>query len=249
MLSNGKNPLFDGSLIRRIIQNPVYCGKITYGRRRTEKVHGTRNDYRQVYKDDYLLVDGLHEALVSEEVWEQAQIKVAAQAKNMKKSFAGMMREKINMEVDTSALDQEISAQEKTLRQSYLNKDAILSDLANLDHEDKHYKRRKADLEDRLSKTYDKIEETENDLVEAKAKKRSILAEKVCGDNIYKALIFFDKMYEPMNEAEHREFLTQFIEKVEIYEEEQANGQWLKSIELYEQLSGRRGGHGNRCKE
>ena len=28
--------------------------------------------YRQVKKDDYLLVDGLHEALVSEEVWEQA---------------------------------------------------------------------------------------------------------------------------------------------------------------------------------
>ena len=113
-----------------------------------------------------------------------------------------------------------------------MNKDAILSDLDNLDYEDKHYKRRKADLEDRLSKTYDKIEETENALVEAKAKKRSILAEKVCGDNIYKALIFFDKMYEPMNEAERREFLTQFIEKVEIYEEEQENGQWLKSIEF-----------------
>ena len=33
----------------------------------------------------------------------------------------------------------------------------------------------------------------ENALVEAKAKKRSILAEKVCGDNIYKALIFLTK--------------------------------------------------------
>ena len=45
---NGTNPLFDAALIRRIIQNPVYCGKISYGRRRTEKVHGTRNEYRQV---------------------------------------------------------------------------------------------------------------------------------------------------------------------------------------------------------
>lgn len=84
---NGTNPLFDAALIRRIIQNPVYSGKISYGRRRTEKVHGTRNEYRQVRKDDYLLVDGLHEALVSEEVWEQAQVKVAAQAKSMKKSI------------------------------------------------------------------------------------------------------------------------------------------------------------------
>ena len=60
---NGKNLLFDAALIRRIIQNPVYSGKISYGRRRTEKVHGTRNEYRQVKKDDYLLVDGLHEGL------------------------------------------------------------------------------------------------------------------------------------------------------------------------------------------
>mgnify|MGYP000009570112 FL=1 len=82
---NGTNPLFDAALIRRIIQNPVYSGKISYGRRRTEKVHGTRNEYRQVRKEDYLLVDGLHEALVSEEVWEQAQVKVAAQAKKYEK--------------------------------------------------------------------------------------------------------------------------------------------------------------------
>jgi len=39
-------------------------------------------------------------------------------------------------------------------------------------------------------------------------------------------------MYENMNEAERREFVSQIIEKVEIYEEEQKNGQWLKSIEF-----------------
>lgn len=43
--------IFDAALIRRTIQNPVYCGKISYGRRRTEKVHGMRNEYRQVKKD------------------------------------------------------------------------------------------------------------------------------------------------------------------------------------------------------
>ena len=77
---NGKNPLFDSALIRRILKNPVYCGKIAYGRRRTEKVHGTRNDYRLVEQDDYLLVDGLHEGIVSEELWHEAQVKLLAQA-------------------------------------------------------------------------------------------------------------------------------------------------------------------------
>lgn len=65
---NGKNPLFDASLIRRILKNPVYCGKIAYGRRKTEKVHGTRNEYKLVEQDNYLLVDGLHEGIVSEEL-------------------------------------------------------------------------------------------------------------------------------------------------------------------------------------
>ena len=81
---NGKNPYFDAALIRRIIQNPVYCGKIAYGRRRTEKVHGTRNDYHLVEKDDYILVDGRHEGIISEDDWQAAQVKVEAQAKKYK---------------------------------------------------------------------------------------------------------------------------------------------------------------------
>ena len=78
---NGKNPLFDSALIRKIVKNPVYCGKIAYGRRKTEKVHGTRNEYHLVEQDDYIVVDGLHEAIVSEDVWGKAQVKVALQAK------------------------------------------------------------------------------------------------------------------------------------------------------------------------
>ena len=70
-----------------------------------------------------------------------------------------------------------------------------------LDYEDKHYQRRKADLENHLYKTYDTIDEAEEVLVSAKAKKRSLLAGKITGDNIYKALIFFDKLYAQMNEV------------------------------------------------
>ena len=314
---NGKNPLFDAALIRRIIQNPVYSGKISYGRRRTEKVHGTRNEYRQVKKDDYLLVDGLHEALVSEEVWEQAQVKVAAQAKKYEKvnrdkrekihllsgilkcpvcgagmygnksikkrkdesnykdfyyygckhrnmtrghkcdykkqvyeemldasvaevinklvsnpKFSDLIRNKINIEVDTGALDQEIENYKIQLRKLYHNKDTILSDMDSLDYEDKHYQRRKTDLENHLYKTYDKIDDAEELLVSAKAKKRSMLADKITGDNIYKALVFFDKLYAQMNEAEKRELLSQLVDNVQIYEKRKENGQWLKSIEF-----------------
>ena len=102
----------------------------------------------------------------------------------------------------------------------------------SLDYEDKHYQRRKTDLENRLYKTYDKIDEAEELLISTKTKKRTLLADKITGDNIYKALIFFDKLYAKMNEAEKREFLSQLVDNVQIYEERKENGQWMKSIEF-----------------
>ena len=136
------------------------------------------------------------------------------------------------MDVDTGALDQEIENYKIQLRKLYHNKDTILSDMDSLDYEDKHYQRRKTDLENHLYKTYDKIDDAEELLVSAKAKKRSLLADKITGDNIYKALIFFDKLYVQMNESEKREFLSQLVDNVQIYEERKENGQWLKSIEF-----------------
>ena len=107
-----------------------------------------------------------------------------------------------------------------------------MSDLDSLDYDDKHYKRRKADLDDRLYCTYDKMDEMEKLIAEAKAKRRSIQADKMSGDNIYKALIFFDKLYEKMSETEKRAFYEKLIKEVQVYEERQPNGQWLKSIEF-----------------
>lgn len=314
---NGKNPLFDSHLIRLILKNPVYCGKIAYGRRKTEKVHGTRNDYHLVEQDNYILVDGLHEPIVTEEVWQAAQVKLLAQAKkyehvnrgkderthllsgivkcpicgagmygnksikhkkdgtkykdfyyygckhrsmtrghkcDYKKQireellddavaeiivklvsnpkFADMMQQKINMKVDTSAIEQEIANYEKQLRQSYSVKSKIMEEIDSLDPDDRHYIRRKADLDDRLYRMYDKIEETESRLIEARAKKTAIEAEKITGDNIYKVLIYFDKLYKVMNDVEKRQLMESLISEIQIFEDRQPNGQWLKSMKF-----------------
>ena len=314
---NGKNPLFDAHLIRLILKNPVYCGKIAYGRRKTEKVRGTRNEYKLVEQDNYLLAEGLHEPIVSEEVWQAAQVKLLAQAKkyehvnrgkdehvhllsgivkcpvcgagmygnksikhkadgtkykdfyyygckhrsmirghkcDYKKQireellddavaevivklvsnpkFAAMMQEKINMKVDTAAIDQEIANYEKQLRQHYSVKAKLAEEIDSLDPDDRHYVRRKADLDDRLYKMYDKIEDTESLLIAARAKKQAIEAEKLTGDNIYKVLIYFEKLYGVMNEAERRQLIEVLISEIQVYPERQANGQWLKSIKF-----------------
>lgn len=61
--------------INLILENPVYCGKIAYGRRTLEKVKGKKNEYKRINATDYITVDGLHESLVSEEIWNKAQDK------------------------------------------------------------------------------------------------------------------------------------------------------------------------------
>ena len=312
---NGKNPLFDAHLVRLILKNPVYCGKIAYGRRKTEKVHGTRNEYHLVEQENFLLVDGLHEAIIPEDVWNAAQAKLIAQAKKYehvnkgknerthllsgivkcpicgagmygnksikyKKDgtkykdffyygckhrgmqrghkcdyrkqireellddavaevivklvsnphFAAMMQEKINMKVDTTAIDQDITNYEKQLRQDYAIKSKLIEEIDNLNPDDRHYIRRKSDLDDRLYRMYDKIEELESQLMDARAKKTSIEAEKITGDNIYKVLICFDKLYFAMNDVERRQLIEALIAEIQIYEERKPNGQWLKSI-------------------
>ena len=314
---NGKSPLFNAALIRKIIKNPVYCGKIAYGRRRTEKVHGTRNEYKLVEQDDYLLVDGLHEAIVPEELWHEAQVKAMAQAKKYERidrgnetkihllsgivkcpicgagmygnksikhkpdgskykdfyyygckhrtmtrghkcdykkqiheelldnavaevitrlvsnpKFAAMMQTKINMQVDTTVIEQEIETYEKQLRQSYAVKSKLMEEIDSLDPDDKHYVKRKSDLDARLYKMYDKIEGIENQLTAARAKKMAIEADKLTADNIYKVLIYFDKLYSAMDDLEKRQLMETLISEVQVYEERQPNGQWLKSIKF-----------------
>ena len=314
---NGKNPLFDAHLVRLILKNPVYCGKIAYGRRKTEKIHGTRNEYHLVEQDNYILVDGQHDAIIEEDVWQAAQVKLLAQAKkyehvnrgkdtkthllsgivkcpvcgagmygnksikrkkdgtkykdfyyygckhrtmtrghkcDYKKQireellddavaevivklvgnpkFAAMMQEKINCKVDTVTIDGELADFEKQLRQYYVVKLKLAEEIDSLDPDDRHYIKRKADLDDRLYRMYDKIENVETQLIETRAKKQAIEAEKLTGDNIYKVLIYFEKLYAVMNEIERRQFMETLISEIQIYEDRQPNGQWLKSIKF-----------------
>lgn len=50
-------------------------GKIAYGRRRTEKKTGTRNETHVVEQSEFPVYEGMHEAIISEEDWNLAQEK------------------------------------------------------------------------------------------------------------------------------------------------------------------------------
>ena len=220
-------------LLSNIVKCPV-CGAGMYGNKSIKKrPDGTKykdfyyygckhRNMQRGYKCDY-------RKQIQEEVLDAAVAEVVSKLVSNPR-FAAMMQEKINMKVDTTAIEQEIAAYEKQLRQHYSTKSRLMEEIDSLDPDDRHFIARKSDLDDRLYKMYDKIEEVENGLMDARAKKQAIEADKITGDNIYKILICFDKLYATMTEAERRRLVEILIDEVQIYPERQPNGQWLKSV-------------------
>ena len=89
---NGKHDYFTADFIKKILDNPVYMGKIAYGRRKTEKVKGQHGKTRIVTEKDannIILVDGLHQGLVTEELWNKA---------HSKRVYTGKKKEKLEQE-------------------------------------------------------------------------------------------------------------------------------------------------------
>lgn len=76
---------------------------------------------------------------------------------------------------------------------------------------------------------YDKIEVVENQLISTRAKNSPL---KLKSDNIYKALICFERLYAVMNDAEKRRLIEALVSEIQIYNECQSNGQRIKSIKF-----------------
>lgn len=74
---NGSVSLISSAFVKGVLDNPVYAGFIAYGRRKTEKIEGTRNEFHVVKqdKDSYKLYEGQHEAIIDRETWYRVQAK------------------------------------------------------------------------------------------------------------------------------------------------------------------------------
>lgn len=70
MRHNAKLNKFSTGFIKHVLDNPIYTGRIAYGRRSHEKIVGKRNEYHVVKQDNYGLYEGEHEAIISDELFE-----------------------------------------------------------------------------------------------------------------------------------------------------------------------------------
>lgn len=88
---------FDPNVVKRILKNPVYIGKIAWGQSRIIRKGDQRNRVLQP-RDQWELYDGLHPAVIEKDTWDKVQEIIAqrytpAKRDGMRKSpLAGIVR-------------------------------------------------------------------------------------------------------------------------------------------------------------
>ncbi len=87
------------------------------------------------------------------------------------------------------------------------------------------------------SNFYDNIADYESLIEDARMRKNGVQMNAITIDNVYKYLMFFEKLYDRMNDGERKQLLESFVLAVYIYEEEQ------------ETSNGREGGSDKGCVE
>jgi len=85
---NGTQEEINISFVRGVLENPVYDGKIAYGRRKHQLKEGSDYEYETVKPEEYILVDGEHEALIEHDIW--------IEACRLRKETGGQKKQKYN---------------------------------------------------------------------------------------------------------------------------------------------------------
>ena len=216
-------------------RNPL-CGSGMYGNvNRKKKKDGT------LYKDYFYyackhrrLVDG-HKCGYRKQ-WSEEKINNAVEevirklVKNPK--FEEAILNKIGSRIDTEEIEKEIEGLEKQHRQLTGAKARLGQQMDSLDIMDKFYEKKYQDMETRLYRLYDEIEGVENSIEEVKNRLLNIRQQKISEENVYQFLLYFDKLYDKFTDLEKKEFLNSFVEQVDIYEQEQPDGRFLKHIKF-----------------
>ena len=146
--------------------------------------------------------------------------------------FEEAIRKKIGSRIDTDEIEREIENLEKQHRQLTGAKARLGQQMDNLDIMDKFYEKKYQDMETRLYRLYDEIEGVENSIEEVKKRLLNIQQQKISEENVYQFLLYFDKLYDKFTDLEKKEFLNSFVERVDIYDQEQPDGRFLKHIKF-----------------
>lgn len=306
-ISKGEEKPFTYDFIVNVLDNPIYHGKLNYNRRTNLK--GVKRKPK-----DAIEVDGIHEAIVSDELWQQVREKreacsanndkvdepervsllsglikcpacgnglIASKNKHVNKNRGGHyktihyyscryyrrsagracgFKHTYNQAKIDSAVYEIVSnlgnhpAFEEAMSKAYGGDESvegyekrmkeIRKDLYHQEHEknrlgeeldnldvlsgdyDSDYERIQGEIDD----IYDRIESLELSLKKLKKKYKEAQKGIRSVDGIRTILLNFSKFFGKMTCEEQRELYRHFIERIEVYPEDQEDGRVLKSI-------------------
>jgi len=207
------------------------CGKSMYGN--IAKAHSKDKKTRYYYYCKNTVTPTGHECSFRLNI-EQTEINkfvakvISAMVSNPR--FIEAIQAKIGTAVDTEDMEKQIAVLQGQLKQAFGTKSRLERQMDTLDINDAHYDRKILDLQRRYDEQYDTIEEIEVQIGELQSQIRSIQQEKISGDNIYRLLLAFDEVYHSATEAEQKEFMKAFIERIEMFPEKRKDGSWIKKI-------------------
>ena len=228
-------------------------GKIAYGRRRTEKKTGTRNETYVVEQSDFPVYERIHEAIIAEEDWELAQEKRSKNNYRREKihdpehahilsgilkclccgkGMYGNIAKAGRKDNKIRYLEKQLSVLNASLHQAETIKTRIEQQMDNLDVTDTHYDKKISDLQRRLDAQYDRIDEVEETMTELKSQIYELKKNQIDADSIYGFLGAFNEVYSECTDAEKKQFMQAFIERIDIFPERRKDGNWIQDIKF-----------------
>lgn len=105
-------------------------------------------------------------------------------------------------------------------------------DTSDLDVTDIHYDKKISDLQRRLDTQYDKIDEVEEAIADLKSQVYELKKNQIDADSIYGFLNAFNELYAECTDAEKKQFMQAFIERIDIFPERREDGNWIRNIKF-----------------
>lgn len=145
--------------------------------------------------------------------------------------FAVEIKKKIGLQVDTAKIDTEICNYESKLKEVELNKARLEREIDSLPIDTAHRERKLHDMTLRLDTLYDTIAAIEEKVEDAKIRRRSVEAEFITMENIYKILEHFGELYDIISDEEKKELIATLVKEIQIYPEGESDTP-LKSMKF-----------------
>ena len=146
--------------------------------------------------------------------------------------FKDAIQDKIGATVDTTDLEKQLSVLNASLHQAETIKTRLEQQMDNLDVTDTHYDKKISDLQRRLDAQYDRIDEVEETMAELKSQIYELKKNQIDADSIYGFLGAFNEVYSECTDAEKKQFMQAFIERIDIFSERREDGNWIQNIKF-----------------